>query len=657
MSKHIKTLDKKVYIYILAGVVALLALVGVLIFALKNKQDTPVSNSSSQISSVPSPSSIESSSSTPEPEKQLSMTSPSKLTLTTTSPQISFAGSCDPKAPLTINGETVKYDENGDFSFNKDLKIGKNTFEIKHKEIKQVYNITYRYVVINSYSPTTSQKFESGSAFGVSVKARTGSVIKATFNGQTITLAENPRIEEKDSIFKTFNGQFKLPSDNKSDLNLGKIEFTGSNAGITETFYSGSIVCKKPVVPVIAEIIHDRAETFDAYSTNDWSSPKNIFLPKGTVDYVKGTAYYSGSPKKEYTVLRCGKEVYTYIDDKPKGQKINIIRKYEGVLPDHNEIKLVTLTEDKRYTTISFSCLFKAPFNFELLPQSYQNPGKQDFSVSSFTAKYIDITFHYATVFEGEIVFSAENPLFSSAQVVQNSSGHKVLRLHLKKTGGFYGWDANYNANGELCFEFLHPAKVVSAENLYGADLTGVVVAVDAGHNGPNVDVGALGISSGWYESERNLNLAKKVKEKLESIGATVIMLRSYEGERCTYQERINRLKRAKADYCVSIHHDSSTSSAANGYSVFYGTAYSKAAASFVDVRTKAANIYDKKEHRAFRWHYFFLARTSNCPVVLTENGFMSNQGDFAGIKDNAKNDKKADAIVKGIVDYFLSIQ
>ena len=55
-------------------------------------------------------------------------------------------------------------------------------------------------------------------------------------------------------------------------------------------------------------------------------------------------------------------------------------------------------------------------------------------------------------------------------------------------------------------------------------------------------------------------------------------------------------------------------------------------------------------------WHYFFLSRISDCPVVLTENGFMSNATDYNNMMSTDWNDKCADAIVKGIVDYFLEI-
>lgn len=65
-------------------------------------------------------------------------------------------------------------------------------------------------------------------------------------------------------------------------------------------------------------------------------------------------------------------------------------------------------------------------------------------------------------------------------------------------------------------------------------------------------------------------------------------------------------------------------------------------------------NVYKKT---TLKWHYYFMGRCSVCPVVLTENGYMSNSYDFQNIMNDSVNTKKAKAITQGIVDYFLSIR
>ena len=88
--------------------------------------------------------------------------------------------------------------------------------------------------------------------------------------------------------FVRYTGTYQLPSTNTSDLVLGKIQYTVTCDGITETYESGNITCKKSsdvlasnpgVTPdygeyidvgsgYIVEIITFSAETFDG-TTND----------------------------------------------------------------------------------------------------------------------------------------------------------------------------------------------------------------------------------------------------------------------------------------------------------------------------------------------------------------------------------------------------
>ena len=410
---------------------------------------------------------------------------------------------------------------------------------------------------------------------------------------------------------------------------------------------------------LIAEIIHFEAETFDALSTNDWSKPTNTYLPKGTVDYCSPDFIYSksSSDKKEYVVLRCNKQVYTKNKNTPNPEKIQVVKTYKGTLPDHNEIGAVSFENGIRHSTLTLNTLWKAPFRFEISPQNYRRPSSQDYSISSFTANYIDITFCYATVFSGEIIVPEDNPLFTGATVIPNydSNGKIIdttLRLTLKKTGGFYGWNAVYNEQGQLVFEFLNPAKITVAENEFGVDLTGIKVLIDVGHGGK--DVGAEGFDyQNHSEAKRNLVLAKKLGDRLVGLGATVYLTRE-EDINSSNDEKLQKLERIKPDICISIHHNSSSNAKANGFDSRYFTPFSMKPAQFIYQNTLTANIYQKN---TLGWHYYFFARNTLCPIVLTENGYISNEFDYQNIIGDDANNLKADAIVKGIAEYFKSIQ
>ena len=587
-------------------------------------------------------------------ETFLKISSPSSKDTTVTEDHITFLGSSDPDHPLTVNGEEVKRNASGAFALEKELSIGANTFKFLHKGQEETYIVRYKYVIIKSFSPSSNMAFASGADFAVTAHARKGSKITATFNGKTITLTETVNQDETETpqsnVFADYSGVFSLPGDNAKDLNLGKVTITAQNGDNSETKYSGNITCKKAEIPVIAEVVTYSAETFNGNTADDMSRPTNNYLPKGTVDYVVGRSYNNG---KEYLKLRCGRRIY--VSKKNADSIVAVTREYAGKLPDTNSISFDSCKVSKNSTVITLNTQWKAPFLLDLLPQSYYNPNSQDYRVSSVTAKYVEITFCYANEFKGEIDLGKYNPIFSSYEIIKSGSDYK-LRLNFREVGSFYGWDAAYNANGQLVFTFLHPAQVKAANNKYGADLTGVRVMIDVGHGGK--DSGAVGVGN-IYEKERNLALAYALKTELESIGATVIMNRTGDTT-LNPDERCINLITTKPDICIAIHHDASTSSVPNGFGAFYSTLFSHDAAKLVYNATIAKNIYNasaKNNRNRFEWHYYFLARVTVCPVVLTENGFITASVDYNGIVSASVNKSKAEAMCKGIADYFLSIR
>ncbi|MBQ2135792.1 MAG: hypothetical protein II201_02795, partial [Clostridia bacterium] len=353
-----------------AATILALIIVIVIIKSLPKAIDTTAPSLSTETSSTFEEPSSEVSSEIPE--ILLSVTSHKSKETTTTEPFTVFRGTCDPQFPLTINGETVEKDSNGIFVVEKQLKKGKNTFTFSHKGTDTTYTVNYRYIVIKSYSPNGNQNYKSGASFAVSVFARNGSSVKATFNNKTITLTKSndkggdEEIQQSDT-FVNYTGSFSLPSNNTSDLNLGKVKFVASCEGITDTYYSGKIVCKKADIPVIAEIVTFSAETFNGNTSDDTSRPTNNYLPKGTVDYVVGRAY---NGNKEYLKLRCGRRVYVNKKVTPGNTVTAVAKEYYGTLPSSNKLSVDRLEVTERFTTLTLNTDWKAPFLLDLLPQS-----------------------------------------------------------------------------------------------------------------------------------------------------------------------------------------------------------------------------------------------------------------------------------------------
>lgn len=594
---------------------------------------------------------------TKPPKKELTVTSHKKTTVTTTEPFTVFAGTSDPQHTLLLDGVAVQRDKHGAFSVERELKPGKNTFTFTHKGKTVTYTVKYDYVVMRSYSPDGNRRLESGSSFSVVVNARVGSTVTATFRGKKLTLkpvaAQEEEGQPSTDTFIDFVGSFTLPSDNTEDLSLGQVAFRATHGGMVDTGSSGTIVCKKAVLPVVGEIVSFTAETFDGDKADDDSRPTNNYLPQGTVDYVVGHSYFGD---KEYLNLRCGRRVYVSKVNSPSSQVVTVAKEYAGKLPDMNQLAVADMTVDQQATHLTLDTVWKAPFLLDLLPQKYANPKEQDYTVKQVTCAYVEITFCYADSLTGIPDFGESHPLFTHATVTESKEG-QVLRLYLRRVGGFYGWDASYNDKGQLVFYFLHPAQVTAADNAYGADLTGVTILLDVGHGGKSV--GAMGPDEDHPESECNHHLALLLEYELRSMGATVVLNRGA-ADGLNADERCQHLKSIKPDLCIAIHHDSNVSTRPNGFGSLYATLFSADAARHIYEATMAADIYKStvsNNRNRLEWHYYFVARMSDCPVVLTENGFISNSVDYEGIMDYDTNIRKAQAIAAGTARYFLSLR
>lgn len=603
-------------------------------------------------------------------EKLLAFTvAPESAESITMENKLAFAGVSDPEAELTLNGAAVDRNADGSFAIELELVSGSNTFTFAHKEQEITYTVNYRYTV-QSYFPDAAQSYNSGATVYFEVVARAGSSVTAQFNGGTYTLTEsaNQHGSGAKEGFRVYTGSCGLTNLNTSDLALGQIVYTITCDGITETYTSGDITCLKStqilasdpsVTPsggkymdvgsgYIVEIINYSAETFNGQTVDDYSNPTWNYLPQGTLDYGSTQQVYAN--KFYFMQLRSGQRVYVKKDNPPAAQT-TVVDCYTGTLPDHNELGVAAFTESDRYLELTLDVMWKAPFYLDMLPQTYNNPASRDFRVSECTYEYIEITFCYATVFDGVPELPAGNPLFSKVELIDNGYDH-TLRLYLKNVGKFYGWDADYNAAGQLCFKFLKPPKAVAAENAYGVDLTGMTVMIDVGHGGK--DGGATKYTADGTrvtEASLNLKLSLKIKAELESIGATVVMNRT-DNSTVTVDERIKLMRSVSPDFHIAVHHNSNSSSDPSGFGAYYFNAFSKQAAQMVYDRTKNAGIYSGN---SLRWHVYYMCRQTFCPSMLTENGYMSNPSDLAAAIDDATMTRKAQAIVQGIADYFLA--
>lgn len=208
----------------------------------------------------------------------------------------------------------------------------------------------------------------------------------------------------------------------------------------------------------------------------------------------------------------------------------------------------------------------------------------------------------------------------------------------------------------------------------------GILIALDPGHQGPNVDMSAQepnapgsgvmktkatggtgGRFTGIPEYQLNLDIALMVRDRLTALGYDVIMTREDNDTAISNAERAALANDAGADISVRIHANGSESSSANGALVLIGSASNPYVGGLYDSSSRLAEtvlnaycastgmqnlgIQVNDTMTGINW--------SKIPVIILEMGFMTNEQDDRNMADASFREKMADGIVNGINVYY----
>ena len=201
------------------------------------------------------------------------------------------------------------------------------------------------------------------------------------------------------------------------------------------------------------------------------------------------------------------------------------------------------------------------------------------------------------------------------------------------------------------CFSFLN----IKANTL---PLHNRIIYIDSGHGG--VDPGA--VYQNTYEESINLEIAKKLKNKLIEEGATVYMTREDDYDlsnpsttrrkRSDLTNRYKIINDTNPDIYVSIHLNSTSSSSWYGAQVFYTNKnqQNKLLAKTIQQQLKK-DLGAKREAQLFSGAY--MNDHITVPGILIEAGFLSNSNDRYNLKQSDYQEKLVESIYYGIVNYF----
>jgi N-acetylmuramoyl-L-alanine amidase len=211
------------------------------------------------------------------------------------------------------------------------------------------------------------------------------------------------------------------------------------------------------------------------------------------------------------------------------------------------------------------------------------------------------------------------------------------------------------------------------------------VIALDAGHGG--IDQGAQNAALKLQEKAVSLDVVLRLKKLLETRGYKVVLTRRDDRELSTDKKkdlamRSEAANRAGADLFISIHFNSNPDSKISGIEMYTFTPrYQRSSNSWStneeDVETEAApvNRFDhwnaviahalhrnvveslKTADRGKKLYRLGVLRRLNCPGVLVESAFLSNEAEAKRIARPEYRQQIAAALAAGVDDYAAIVE
>ena len=183
--------------------------------------------------------------------------------------------------------------------------------------------------------------------------------------------------------------------------------------------------------------------------------------------------------------------------------------------------------------------------------------------------------------------------------------------------------------------------------NVKNVDRDYYKVFIDPGHGG--VDNGA--VQNGVLEDEINLQISKKIEAKLKAKGVEVKMSR-YDDTYLSLTDRTYMANKEGSDVFVSIHQNSATNSSAKGIETYYYSTRQDSKELATDIQNdliQATNATD----RGVKTANYAVIKTASMSSSLVECGFISNLTEAQNLSSSSYQDKVAEGIVNGIMDYL----
>lgn len=175
------------------------------------------------------------------------------------------------------------------------------------------------------------------------------------------------------------------------------------------------------------------------------------------------------------------------------------------------------------------------------------------------------------------------------------------------------------------------------------------IVVIDVGHGGH--DFGAT--KDELNEKTLTSEIAKKIKEMHSDSDVEIHFTRSKD-EFMTLNDRTNLINNLKPDLVISLHVNKSKNAYTSGFEVFISNK-----TDFLDKTKELAEILSSKlsktqlQNRGLKTAPFWILKNSDCPSMVVELGFISNEND----RNFIASEKGQSEIAKYIVAFISEVK
>ncbi len=546
-------------------------------------------------------------------------------------------GSSDPAYPVTVNDVPVSRTKDGYFAYFTPLSDGKNTLLAVQngKTLTHVINKgsapssgkTYAAAELSDYklddvSPSEAFWCAVGDTLRFSCSAPSGSRVTAKIGALSVEL--EPTLysgNTSKNYSEVYEGELLIEDvlgEGEKTKELGALTFSAEKGRNSDTLSVGTVNVFSEDAGVYVETVNDYTYFKGAVDSLFYDDPSPMSI--GMRDYI--TSYDSGFYK-----LRCG--YYVPADDVTVYAEGGILE--NRILSCNVEADIGDTSNNLHNSTdVRFGVLENIPMDIQT---------RNGYLTLEF--------FNTDPAFMPEVKIG-KNPMVTGVSF-EEKDGNLLCRIDLVSAENYYGFHTVYE-NGMFILKLNNPQSMAKGDK----PLSGKTVIVDAGHGGKDIGApGPSGSSSALHEADLNLGIALVLRDKLESLGAKVIMIRETD-ETVDLYTRIDILASMIPDMMISVHQnsvaDTTNAAKARGFLGLYSDM-----AGVTLARTVSDTVCSElaRTQRPTAYQMLAVARNHRYPSTLCEMSFISNPEEFQWTITPGNYERSAEALTKGILNFY----